>query len=212
MKHSILLLHIQLTSTLAFAACALDPQDDSEGDVDASTAVSQGSNDNSETGSGTVGESESGASGDNTTTTSTAFETTTSDGASETMDSHGSSSSDSTTAVEPFCPNSAGFACTVPPHCYDGGPETTHCGEVNSWYDATGCPRIDCTKNADVCPLGMRCHQPYAECGICAEVNLHCEDFMLDGELLCGCGGDGSCGGAFCLDEIEFPPGYCGER
>jgi hypothetical protein len=70
--------------------------------------------------------------------------------------------------------------------------------------------RLDCTESRE-CPAGMRCHEPFAECGRCAEINNTCSDSIEDGEVVCECsGGDGACNGAFCLPEDEFPPGFCG--
>jgi hypothetical protein len=206
-------LRCTLLSAWGAASCGpAAPESGSESDDDGGTStrgdlgVDASSDDENGTTSALEGESSTGAADGTTASETTSGGTF---GTSGTSDD--AVSSEETTAADELCPNSDHFECTVPPQCYDSGPETTQCGDVNSWYDADGCPRIDCTKGQP-CPAGMRCHSPMQECGLCAQVNTSCGDTMLRGEIVCACSGDGSCAGAFCLDEVEFPPGFCGER
>ena len=147
-----------------------------------------------------------------TTTTDTGSSTviTASEDASNTsvmptsQDTSGSESG-SGTGSGTLCPDSQIFECSVPVDCTS---EYADCGGLYSWVGPDGCPRIDCLETP--CPDGTWCHSANHACGVCVEINIWCEDVRLSEGLRCSCGGgDGSCGGSFCIGNDEYPQGSC---
>lgn len=185
--------------------CAADPP---AGDA-TSTDASGSAQDASTTSAADDGGSSSAGGGGDASTSTTAAGTS-DDSTTESGSGHPASDSSTTSDAWLCRSDSAEFECTVPHECDGGESNATACGQVNSWFDAQGCLRLACS-DADGCPEGMRCHSPSSECDVCAPLNVGCSDEIVDGAVRCVCSSDGSCAGAFCVFEEEFPRGECGE-
>jgi hypothetical protein len=101
-----------------------------------------------------------------------------------------------------------GWVCPVdwlPEVCWGADCEDNfRCGDLSSRLDADGCPRTECTVDAD-CERGRHCSPRLLAGKICYHES--CQAFGFPPTCLCGgatgCFGDPR---GFCIDATEFPP------
>lgn len=104
--------------------------------------------------------------------------------------------SETTGVLEPLCPNSDDFSCTVPFTCDD-----FPCGRLGDLFDADGCPRPHCSDDTP-CPAGYVCYDT-GDWGMCDASGVACED--LDGQ--CSCNQTLDCQDiAYCVPAEIAPP------